>query len=119
MENFLDGRTELTSDELKETRETYLQRQHVLQNEMEVKQKEREATLLFDRLLWAVPHDSKIFVSVTRIQELDDGLTLLVTAPEIVEFWRENLRTQFNARLGILDVTEKSRFSTVSPPCAN
>ena len=59
-ENFLDVRTELTSDELKETRETYLQRQHVLQNEMEVKQKEREATLLFDRLLWAVPHDSKI-----------------------------------------------------------
>jgi len=57
--NFLDGRTELTSDELKETRETYLQRQDVLRSEMEVKRREKEATLLFDQLLWAVPHDSK------------------------------------------------------------
>lgn len=60
-EDFLDGRTELTSDELKEIRETYLQRQDVLRSEMEVKRKEREATLLFDRLLWAVPHDSEVF----------------------------------------------------------
>lgn len=61
-ENFLDGRTELTSDELKETRETYLQRQDLLRSEMETKRREREATLLFDQLLWAVPHDSELFV---------------------------------------------------------
>ena len=60
-ENFLDGRTELTSDELKEIRETYLQRQGVLRGEMEAKRREREATLLFDQLLWAVPHDSEGF----------------------------------------------------------
>ena len=58
-ENFLDGWTELTSDELKETRETYLQRQDILRSEVEVKRREREATLLFDQLLWAVPHDSE------------------------------------------------------------
>jgi hypothetical protein len=60
--NFLDGRTELTSDELKEIRETYLHRQGVLRSEIEVKRRERAATLLFDRLLWAVPHDSKGFL---------------------------------------------------------
>ncbi|KAF9654349.1 hypothetical protein BDM02DRAFT_3182155 [Thelephora ganbajun] len=86
-EKFLDERTELTSDELKEIRETYLQRQDVLRSEMEVKRREREATLLFDQLLWAVPHD--------------------ITAPEIVEFWRENLRIRFDTRLGIQGVTEK------------
>ena len=59
-DNCLDGRTELTSDELKEIRETYLQRQDVLRSEMEVKRREREATRLFDRLLWAVPHDSEV-----------------------------------------------------------
>ena len=41
---------------------------------------------------------------------IDVGLVLLVTAPEIVEFWRENLRVQFNVRLGIQDVMEKSGF---------
>lgn len=61
-ENFLDGRTELTNDELKETRETYLQRQDVLRGEIEAKQREREAALLFDQLLWAVPHDSETFL---------------------------------------------------------
>ena len=59
---FLDGRTELTSDELKETRETYLQRQDMLRNEMEAKQRGREAALLYDQLLWAVPHDSEVLL---------------------------------------------------------
>lgn len=63
-ENLLDGRTELTSDELKEIRETYLQRQDVLRSEMEVKRREREAMLLFDRLLWAVPHDSEALSTI-------------------------------------------------------
>lgn len=54
-------RTELTSDELKEIRETYLQRQETLRREMEVKRREREAALLFDQLLWAVPHESEAF----------------------------------------------------------
>jgi hypothetical protein len=40
---------------------------------------------------------------------LDIISELPVTAPEIVEFWSENLRVQFNARLGIQDVIEKSR----------
>jgi hypothetical protein len=57
--NLLDVRTELTSNELKETRETYLQRQDIIRSEMEVKRREREAALLFDQLLWAVPHDSE------------------------------------------------------------
>lgn len=56
--DLLNGRTELTSDELKEIRETYLQRQDVLRTEMEVKRRGREAMLLFDRFFWAVPHDS-------------------------------------------------------------
>ena len=106
--NFLDGRTELTSDELKEIRETYLQRQDVLRSEMEVKRREREATLLFDRLLWAVPHDSELFYTTGDSRSLDVIPALQVTAPEIVDLWRENLRTQFNARLGIQTVAEKS-----------
>lgn len=59
--NFLDGRTELTRDELKEIRETYIQRHDVLRSEMEVKRREREARLLFDQLLWAVPNSSEVF----------------------------------------------------------
>ena len=50
-----------------------------------------------------------------RVSSLAEGLrntdvvpTLLVTAPEIVEFWRENLRSQFNTRFGIQAVAEKS-----------
>lgn len=58
-ENILDGQTELTRDELKEIRETYIQRQDALRSETEVKRREREAMLLFDQLLWAVPHDSE------------------------------------------------------------
>lgn len=65
-ENFLDERTEFTSDELKEMRETYLQRQDILRSEMEVKRKERDAALLFDRLLWAAPHDSEVFLPCGR-----------------------------------------------------
>lgn len=65
-ENFLDGRTELTSDELKQIRETYLQRQDTLRSEVEVKRREREATLLFDRLFWAVPHDSEVLFNDWR-----------------------------------------------------
>ena len=42
--------------------------------------------------------------------KLDNSPTPPVTAPEIVEFWRENLKTQFNARMGIREVTEKGRF---------
>jgi len=119
-ENFLNGRTELTSDELKETRETYLQRQDTLRSEMEVKRREREAMLLFDQLLWAVPNDSEALLLRLMVHvKLDISLGLLVTAPEIVEFWRENLRAQFNARLGIQDVTEKSGFSAVFPLCTN
>ncbi|KAF9786961.1 Rec8 like protein-domain-containing protein [Thelephora terrestris] len=102
--NFLDGQTELTSEELKEIRETYLQRQHILRSEVEAKRREREAAVVFDQLLWAVPHD--------------------MIAPEIVDFWRENLRAQFNARSGIRDsVVEKSpgpprkrRRTRPSPP---
>jgi hypothetical protein len=64
--NFLDGRTELTSDELKEIRETYLQRQDILRSEVEAKRRERDAILLFDQLLWAVPHDSETFPHYQR-----------------------------------------------------
>jgi len=71
-ENQLDGRTELTSDELKEIRETYLQRQDVLRSEMEVKRREKEAALLFDQLLWAVPHDSK---GLSLKREVHENLT--------------------------------------------
>ena len=59
-ENPLDGRTELTRDELKEIRETYIQRQDALRSETEVKRREKEAMMLFDQLLWAVPHDSEV-----------------------------------------------------------
>ena len=69
-ENFLDGRTELTSDELKEIRETYLQRQDILRSEMGAKRREREAMLLFDHLLWAVPHDSEIFHPWLKVHQI-------------------------------------------------
>lgn len=49
--------------------------------------------------------------------KLDNSPTPPVTAPEIVEFWRENLKTQFNARMGIREVTEKGRFPAVLSPC--
>jgi len=68
-ENFLDGRTELTSDELKETRETYLQRQDALRSEMEAKRREREAALFFDQMLWAVPHDSEVLILQLRLMK--------------------------------------------------
>ena len=116
-DNFLSGRTELTSNE---TWETYLQRQDILRSEMDVKRREREAALLFDQLLWAVPNDSEVLLLQLMVHvKLDIGLGLLVMAPEIVEFWRETLRAQFNARLGIQDVTMKSGFSAVFPLCAN
>ena len=67
--NFLDGQTELTRDELKEIRETYTQRQDVLRSETEVKRREREAILLFDQLLWAVPHDSEPLFLRPEFQE--------------------------------------------------
>jgi len=67
--NFLDGRTELTSDELKEIRETYLQRQDALRNEMEFRRREKEAALLFDQLLWAVPHDSERLLLQREVHE--------------------------------------------------
>ena len=66
-ENFLDGQTELTSDELKQIRETYLQRQDDLRSEMEIKRRERDATLLFDQLLWAVPHDSEVLILQPKV----------------------------------------------------
>lgn len=51
---------------------------------------------------------------VEGLRNLDVGLVPLVTAPEIAEFWRENLRARFNARLGVQDVTEKSGFPLCS-----
>ena len=66
-ENFLDGQTELTRDELKEIRETYIQRQDVLRSETEVKRREREAMLLFDQLLWAVPHGSETLLLQLKV----------------------------------------------------
>ena len=64
--NFLDGQTELTSEELKEIRETYLQRQDILRSEMEAKRREREAAVLFDQMLWAVPHDSEVSLQLIK-----------------------------------------------------
>ena len=52
-------------------------------------------------------------------RKLDNSSALPVTAPEIVEFWRENLRAQFNARLGIQDETERSRFPTTFLLCTD
>lgn len=86
---------------------------------MEVKRRERKAILLFDQLLWAVPHDSEVFILRLEFEKIYNSSTLLVTAPEIVEFWRETLRTQFNARSGVLDVIEKGGFSAVLLPCAD
>lgn len=51
--------------------------------------------------------------------KLDNNPTPQVMAPEIVDFWRENLKTQFNARMGIREATEKSRFPVVLYPYAN
>jgi len=68
-ERLLDGRTELTSDELKEIRETYLQRQDALRSVMEIKRREREVTLLFNQLLWAVPHDSEVLLLQLKVHE--------------------------------------------------
>ena len=75
-ENFLDGQTELTSDELKEIRETYTRRQDVLRSETELRRRERQAMLLFDRLLWAVPHDSEVLLLRLEVRE-----DLTVTPP--------------------------------------
>jgi len=53
-----------------------------LRYELDAKRRERDCVLLVEQMLWAIPHDIK--------------------APEIIDFWRLNLKIQMDARMGII-----------------
>ncbi|KIY52705.1 hypothetical protein FISHEDRAFT_55692 [Fistulina hepatica ATCC 64428] len=73
----MDTRTELTDEEMKTARASYLNEQTMLQRELGIKKWQRDGAKVVEDILWGVPTN--------------------ILAPELAKFWQETYKIQVEA----------------------